>query len=448
MLTPNTVPSAEPEIRVGIVLPEDQETRIEVHIPEGIAYELRSLEGVSKALPKGAQLVFEMQDAMTRALCNDEFVDVSGTWQVQPSIDYEITARCGALVRGVISGRSFHWRKHIDVYLPGILEIGILEGQLTLINELPIEEYLMCVATSEMGAECPAALIESQTIVARSWMLANVEMKHRSLGMDVCNDDCCQRYQGTTHLSRQSIEGARNTFGQVLLYDQRICDARYSKSCGGVMETFENVWSGPALPYMQPLPDAAQDFQHAALPLDTEEKVRQWIEDLPRTFCSSKMIPEDELQKYLGSVDEKGTYFRWQFRYSQAELTALLNRKCQLEASAILDVEPVRRGHSGRLIELNVHYLDAKGAAKTERITDQYRIREVFHESFLYSSAFVVDKIGPEQNSPEAFVLKGAGWGHGAGYCQIGAVGMALSGYTTEQIVLHYFPGSQLKKIY
>ena len=447
MLEPNTVPDQEPILRVGIILPEDDQQNVKLEIPEDIKYQVVDENGNRKDLRSLSGLNFTWQNKQVDLEIDDDYKDQAKKWNIVPvNSDYHIGHKSGIKVEKVISGRSFHWKKYIDVFLPGKIEIMAYDNSLMLINELPIEQYLMCVATSEMGTACPDALIESQTIAARSWMLANVEQKHRHLGFDVCNDDCCQRYQGTNNLSELSIQGALNTSGQVLMYENQICDARYSKSCGGVMETFENVWEGDELPYMQPLPDAPSDFDDHNLPLDSEEKVKNWIDKVPETFCSPKVIPEDDLKKYLGSVDEEGHYFRWEFQYSQKEITALLNKKCKLQADKIKAIQPVERGHSGRLIKVLVKYM-LNDQEKEHIIEDQYHIRECFHDSFLYSSAFYVKTEG-EREIPSKFILKGAGWGHGAGYCQIGAVGMALKGYSTQEIVYHYFPGSQLKKIY
>ena len=447
MLEPGIIPEKEPDLRVGIILPEDKQQEVSLIIPEKPDYVLFNNEEKIKKLSHGDELVFSIDKEDVSVSIGDDFKGKSAKWKIMPvSDDYKMKKEAGIQVKQVISGRSFHWKKYIDVFLPGKVEISNDNSNLMLINELPIEEYLMCVATSEMGTACPKELIESQTIVARSWMLANVEQKHRHLGFDVCNDDCCQRYQGTNNLSEQSILGAMNTFGQVLMYDSEICDSRYSKSCGGVMETFENVWRGDSLPYMKPIPDAKENFSNPNLPLNSEEKVENWINSVPETFCSPKIIPEDELKQYLGSVDEEGHYFGWQFEFSQKELTDLLNKKLDLKAEGIKSIEPVERGFSGRLIKVRINFIK-DGQEKSTIVKDQYQIRDTLHDSFLYSSAFIVESKGAH-DLPDKFILKGAGWGHGAGYCQIGAVGMALEGYSTKEIVYHYFPGSNLKKIY
>ncbi len=446
MLEPNTIPREEPLIRVGIVLPEDDQQQLTCHIPTDPVYELKSGQHESQKIAAGAQIEFKRENEQVTVISNNELLGRAKQWQLIPgSMRAGMQTRAGIRVEDVVSGRQFHWKKLIGVYLTGILEISVTQNSLLLVNELPLEHYLMCVATSEMGAACPDALIESQTIVARSWMLANVEMKHRHLGFDVCNDDCCQRYQGTTFLSDLSIQGALSTYGKVLMYAGRICDARYSKSCGGVMETFEKVWGGKPLPYMQPLPDAPPEFDDSALPLNSEEKVNAWITKVPETFCSPHFIPEEKLKQYLGSVDEEDNYFRWKFSYSQSEITALLNKKLKLEAEAITALDPLERGYSGRVIRLKISYR-RKGQTESKIIKDQYEIRRCLHSAFLYSAAFIVDC--DQAEIPEEFVLRGAGWGHGAGYCQIGALGMALQGYSATDIVNHYFPETELQNIY
>jgi len=449
MLTPNVIPSKEPELRVGIVLPEDKLTKIEIVTPDSPDYQLQSDEKNPELLSGDASLRFEIINDQIAAFINDQKALAANRWVVKPLQSFrKITNKSGLKVKSVIAGRGFHWKKNIDVYLPGSVDIRIVDGVLLLTNVVPIEQYLMCVATSEMGAACPPALIESQTIVARSWMLANVEMKHRNLDLDVCNDDCCQRYQGTTFLSEDAVQGTMNTYGKVLIYNDKICDARYYKSCGGITETFENVFGGEPVNYLQPVVDAPGNFQHSALPLDSEESVKRWIDDVPDTFCSPHTIPENDLTKYLGSVDEEGKYFRWNFRYTQKEITVLLNFKLNLNAKEILALEPIHRGFSGRITKIRIVYKNSSNERKSVIVSDQYNIRQALHDLFLYSSAFVVNVEYGSGDAPKAFNLKGAGWGHGVGYCQIGALGMALKGYSTEDIVLHYYPGSQLKKIY
>ncbi len=443
MLEPGVIPTSEPMLRVGIILPEDRYTSLTLQIPETPGYQLEC-SGRSVVLSPGSELFFKYTaqgivfEAEGRAFTAPSEIQIFP----QETISEPAPGQ-GILIKNVISGRDFHWKKYINVTYSGTIILRRHEDRLIVINELPIEHYLMCVATSEMGAACPEALIEAQTIAARSWMLANVEQKHVQLGMDVCNDDCCQRYQGTTFLTPQSVKGALNTYGQVLIYNDAICDARYSKSCGGVMEAFENIWPGKAHPYLQVKADNEDEPGEWHKPLSDEINFKFWVEHTPDAFCSPQVIPENELGKYLGSVDEDGHYYRWQEVITQDDLKDTLKRFHHITAAAISDITILRRGGSGRVLQLRISYPDAQGDSQELILDDEFAIRQTMHKKFLYSSAFTVEKTA-DQN----FILRGAGWGHGVGLCQIGALGMSLKGYNSSQIVYHYYPGSVLKKIY
>ena len=449
MLQPGVIPNSEPILNVGIILPEDRYTELELVIPGDIPCQI-TFSGRTLQPPGGEAIVFRrVQDGISFTSGGREYL-ASDNIEISPVEDNQLPApRSGVRINKVISGRDFHWKKYIDVFLPGKVMIKPHENHLLVVNELPIEHYLACVATSEMGAACPPALIEAQTITARSWMLANVEQKHVHLGMDVCNDDCCQRYQGTTFLTEQSLKGALNTFGQVLIYDDTICDARYSKSCGGIMESFDTIWGGRPLDYLQVKADSLDEPAEWHKPLSDESNFEQWINSSPETFCSPAVIPEANLTQYLGSVDEQSRYFRWKQHISQAEMTENMNRYHPINAAAITKIQIHQRGGSGRTNSLTVHYLDQKQAAHSIDIKAEFSIRQSMHAKFLYSSAFLVQAEGAGKDGiPSHFMLRGAGWGHGVGLCQIGALGMSLKGYSTEAILSHYFPGSQLKEIY
>jgi SpoIID/LytB domain protein len=443
MLKENHIPNKEPSLCVGIILPQDETKKIQVHLFGNSVYSLSS-NTVQKHDLKNKTLLFDKnQDSIHL----DSFGD-SNSWAITQRSEDPAKPKSGLLVKNIKAGRGFHWQKRIDVYLPGNIEIACAEGNLILVNELPLEQYLMCVATSEMSAKCPLALIEAQTIVARSWMLANVEQKHIHLGMDVCNDDCCQRYQGTAHLSDFSIQGTCNTTGQVLMYQNKICDARYSKSCGGIMETFPTIWCGLHQDYLQAIPDASGDFKHDCYPLNSEETVKNWINDIPNSFCSSISVPENSLTQYLGDVDEQGHYFRWQISLRQKEILDLLNRQLNLKANVILDLIPLTRGGSGRIIELKILFTDKENQKAEVIVERDFEIRRILHKGFLYSSCIYIEKKAYDSGIPAEFTIHGAGWGHGVGLCQIGALGMSLQDYGVAEILSHYYPGSHLVKIY
>ena len=435
MLKSNHIPEKEPMIRVGLILPEDRQSGLRLHAPNPV--QLHAESGEARWVPAG-ECRIEVE--------GDELVIHASSFLFRgKKLSLESTNPGTSMIIGpVTAGRAFHWEKRIDVRVTHRLDITCDAGSLLVINELPLENYLACVATSEMSAACPDSFIEVQTIVARSWMLANVEQKHIRLGFDVCNDDCCQRYQGINDLSPKALETALRSRGKVLISEGRICDARYSKSCGGVTERFENLWEGKSLPYMVnqvdgkdiPLPDLTQES-----PFET------WVHSVPDTFCSPHHIPENELAKYLGKVDEGGKYFRWKKTISQQELLRNVREKLCLDATAILDLIPRKRAGSGRMLELVILIQEPRGQVREISVYKDYEIRKVLDPAFLYSSACTIVKNQDAGTLPD-FTYFGAGWGHGAGLCQIGALGMSLDGYSSESILTHYYPGTKLKKIY
>ncbi len=443
MLEKNTIPKTEPLIRVGIILPEDSFDKVNIEIPRNMPFVASSEHG--EQISHTDILDFNVSNGAI--LLNS--VLTANTWLLKPGENYPIKPKSGFKIKNVIAGRGFHWQKLIDVWLPGRVEITMIDGSLILINELSLEEYLMCVATSEMGAKCPHALLEAQTIVARSWMLANVEQKHIDLGMDVCNDDCCQRYQGSGNLTQHAIDSALASKGQVVMYQDNICDARYSKSCGGIMESFSTVWGGDELPYLQNLPDIAEeDIIQPINPIRDEQSAKNWINSQPPAFCSPQTISEESLPEYLGNVDEGGKYYRWQVNYSQDEFRNLLNDRIGIDALYISDISVLSRGGSGRIKKLQISYQSADGQIAQIILDRDVAIRQALHKGFLYSSCIYFELTRDAVNKISGISIRGAGWGHGVGLCQIGALGMALKEYSSQQIVAHYYPGSRLKKIY
>lgn len=443
MLQPGVIPDSEPKIRVGLILPEDRYTSLSVLVPAGPVYQIR-FSGRTLPLHGEKDILFRYSSGHTEFNIDTESYRAPSEIFIEPVYEKaEIEPAKGVTVKNMISGRDFHWKKYINAVYPGTLIIKPYEDRLLLINELPIEQYLMCVATSEMSSACPAALIEAQTIAARSWMLANVEQKHTDLTMDVCNDDCCQRYQGSTFLSTQSIEGAKSTYGQVLIYNNKICDARYSKSCGGMMETFDTIWNKENPGYLKSIPDSDKKLEPWSGQLNEEKVLQDWLKSEPQTFCSPHTIAETELPKYLGNVDEAGHYFRWQVSVSQDEIIGNLKHHHHIIANEINNIKVLKRGGSGRAASISIVYVAADGSEQSLRIDSEFSIRQTLQRKFLYSSAFIVNK-----TKDGSFQFTGAGWGHGVGLCQIGALGMALNTYSSEQIVLHYYPGSSLKRIY
>ena len=403
MLVKGQIPEKEPVVSIGLVLPEDRQKSIHIHD------ELSSQS-------------FEMTHSSDK--------------KYFPSSTY--------IIHSIRAGRGFHWEKQITITVEGELEIKTVDGYLFVINHIPLEKYLSCVATSEMSGECPPAFLESQTVAARSWLLAAAEQKHADLGIDACNDDCCQRYQGKGNLTDSAINAVLKTQGQVLIHDDKICDTRYSKSCGGISENNEYVWGGEPKPYLH----AVLDGEGSNIPnLKSESDLKKWLTDDQHCFCGPDYVPGNQLEKYLGNVDKSGSYFRWNVSFTLEELTILINEKTGKRFESIQSLQPLERGISGRIIQLRI---DGKinGEPSDLILENEYEIRWALHPDFLYSSAFIIEANSTADSLPSRFTFKGAGWGHGVGLCQIGALGMSLNGTSFTDILSHYFQSTELRKIY
>lgn len=416
MLIPGSIPNKEPLIRVGLILPEDKLTSIAVSFSDSQFYEIETGNRLHPSCKNANHTTINYDNGK---LVIPELGIIDTSLKIIPSIPSE----CPSLtLNGIPAGRGFHWEKQIRASYWGTVEFSIQDGKMMGVNELPLEAYLKCVATSEMSALCPPEFLKAQTIVARSWLLANIEQKHRHLGFDICNDDCCQRYQGMAHCTDASIQSADATFGEVIMFDDRICDARYSKSCGGISENFEHVWDGDPVPYLVSIVDEDEN-------------------GVP--FCSPEIVSETSLKTYIGNVDEKGQYFRWTYEATQNELIQSIKDKRNIYAVNIHDLIPLQKGRSGRITDLLIKYEDNHRVDQKIEIHSEYEIRNIMSPSFLFSSAFTIEK-----TEDGNFLLHGKGWGHGVGLCQIGALGMALSGKSSETILNHYYPQSILKQLY
>ena len=369
----------------------------------------------------------------------------------------------------VTIGIQFHWERKEDQTFKGSLEIRIENEKLTAINILPLEDYLVSVISSEMSATSNLELLKAHAIISRSWLLAQTEKskaishsgksyqsisetpeeyirwydREDHLNFDVCADDHCQRYQGITRQSTALVEQAvAQTRGMLLMNDGRICDARFSKSCGGISETFENVWEPEVHPYLQAIIDNPAPANGFDTNLTNEEAAQKWIRNAPEAFCNTH--DKAVLSQVLNDYDQETTdFYRWKLVYQQADLAELIARKSRRDFGAIVDLIPVERGLSGRLKKLKI-----VGTKLTLTIGKELEIRKTLSESHLYSSAFVIDKLDIQNGIPEQFILTGAGWGHGVGLCQIGAAMMGAKGYKYDEILLHYFCGASISKEY
>ena len=368
----------------------------------------------------------------------------------------------------VTIGVNFHWeRKEAQTFL-GKLRFIVENNNICAINELPVETYLISVISSEMRATSSLELLKAHAVISRSWLLAQMEqrkaensnaVKQPSLfktdneivrwydredhkHFDVCADDHCQRYQSITKAANKHVvEAIKQTAGEILTSRGEICDARYSKCCGGAVEEFQYCWENIKKPYLQALPDTMPDT--TSLPNLTNEAVaRQWILSSPNAFCNT--TDQKVLSQVLNDFDQETTdFYRWIQIYSQAEVKQLLEEKLAMQFGDIIDLIPMERGKSGRIYRLKII-----GTQRTLIIGKELEIRRALSKSHLYSSAFVVEKVDIKDGVPQQFIIKGAGWGHGVGLCQIGAAMMGVQGYRYDEILLHYYKSAEITKAY
>ena len=442
---------SEPHLRIGIMYQSEIIFRLnETYLlsPNGVPF-----EGIQKVNYRDGKIWL-----------NDELIDEE-TLLFEPVRYHEASFELNDVTIGI----QFHWERKEDQTFKGSLEFIIEDEKLTAINILPLEDYLVSVISSEMSATSNMELLKAHAIISRSWMLAQTQKgelikqsgktyqsisetpeeyirwydREDHLNFDVCADDHCQRYQGITRQSTQIVEQAvAETRGMLLMNNDQICDARFSKSCGGISETFENVWEPEVHPYLQSIIDNPSLPEGYHTDLTNEDAAQKWIRNEPEAFCNTH--DKEVLSQVLNDYDQETTdFYRWKLTYQQADLAELIARKSGRDFGAILDLIPVERGLSGRLKKLKI-----VGSKLTLTIGKELEIRKTLSESHLYSSAFVVDKQNITDGIPDEFILTGAGWGHGVGLCQIGAAMMGAKGYKYDQILLHYFRGASISKEY
>src|SRR5690554_1084422 len=375
-------------------------------------------------------------------------------------------------IKDVIIGVQFHWeRKENQQFLGGLkfITTGVGENKsITVINIVSLEDYLKSVISSEMSSTSSEELLKSHAIISRSWLLSQIlnnlsnnkkKSDYKSSTVtpteiirwydredhdhfDVCADDHCQRYQGITRQNTELVERVVNeTIGKVVSYRGSICDTRYSKCCGGIMEAFENVWEPLIHPYLQGKPDNYSG--HPFPNLSEEEEAEKWIKSSPDAFCNTQ--DEVVLKQVLNDYDQETVdFYRWSITYTQSEISDLINKRLGIDFGNIIDLIPIERGVSGRIKRLKII-----GTEKVMIIGKELEIRRTLSNSHLYSSAFTVDTFDEDDEGiPHKFLLTGAGWGHGVGLCQIGAAMMAEKGYKYDEILKHYFPDTDIKTEY
>ena len=369
----------------------------------------------------------------------------------------------------VTIGINFHWERQETQVFNGTLKFVVHEDKITAINILPVEDYLISVISSEMNATSSLELLKAHAVVSRSWLFAQIEkrkaMSDKGDGFfsfiktkdeyirwydredhtifDVCADDHCQRYQGITKASNATVAKAvKATRGQILIYDNKICDARFSKCCGGATEEFEYCWEDKHYDYLSAVRDSDKEEARPLPDLTNEKEAEHWIRKAPKSFCDTH--DKKILSQILNNYDqETPDFYRWKVRYTQEELATLIRENTKTDYGDIIDLIPIQRGTSGRICKLKI-----VGSLKTLTIGKELEIRRTLSKSHLFSSAFVVDKGELKDGVPQWFLLSGAGWGHGVGLCQIGAAVMGEKGYTYNEILLHYYKNAEIKRFY
>lgn len=360
----------------------------------------------------------------------------------------------------VTIGVDFHWQRNEEQVFTGEIIFFVQDSGVRVVNRVPVEDYLVSVISSEMRATSSLQFLMAHTIISRSWLYAQLLRKENvtcgalgyenedevirwyaredHVGFDLCADDHCQRYQGLTRVVNENVKRAvEATSGMVLAYGDEVCDARFSKCCGGATERFSACWEQEEKPYLLSFAD---NRDKTALPdLTNEDEARRWIESAPDAFCNTD--DSAVLSQILNGYDrEINDFYRWRVQYTQSELSQLVAVRSGIDFGTIQALEPVERSTSGRLVRLRI-----VGSKRTMVVGKELEIRRWLSTSHLYSSAFVADV--DCSGSEPLFVLKGAGWGHGVGLCQIGAALMGEKGCSYSEILSHYYPGSELKNI-
>lgn len=355
-------------------------------------------------------------------------------------------------LHNVTIGMQFHWERQETQTFRGGLILSVENNRIRAINCIDTESYLESVISSEMSANASLELLKAHAVISRSWLMRPILQpepliipadnrneeyirwyeRDTHTTFHVCADDHCQRYQGITRATHPNVHQAvKATAGELLMYGDRICDARFSKSCGGVSELFESCWNDRHHPYLVPVRDAAA----SSLPDLTQEKnARKWIMSTPEAFCHT--ADKAVLSQILNGYDQETTdFYRWTVYYTQTELSDIIRRKSGIDIGILTDITPIERGASGRIIRLQLC-----GTRRSITVGKELEIRKWLSDTHLYSSAFVIDK------EDDCFILHGAGWGHGVGLCQIGAAMMAHQGYDYQHILAHYFKNTTLQK--
>jgi len=433
--------NTEPKVKVGIM---DGQTEVIGHLEGNFRVNASGLVSGRFSARREGQMIILADEA---------------DHEVIRSTPIRLTAQKDSTfeLSNVIIGNRFHWERKEDQVYRGDLILQLGEDRtICAINEILLEDYLKSVISSEMSAEAPIEFLKAHAILSRSWFLAGLDRRKgektsaRKLIQkdgevirwydredhdlfDVCSDDHCQRYHGITKvISQRAEEAIRKTNGTVMTYRNEICDARYSKACGGITENFETAWNDKRIPYLRSTSDASTSHH----PIGTEEEATAWILSKPDAYCNTK--DAHLLERILPEVDrETKDFFRWEVECSRKELEEILQKQTDFDFGELTEIVPISRGPSGRISRLRI-----VGSKKSMVVGKELEIRRCLSDTHLYSSAFIV------RLEADRVVFHGAGWGHGVGLCQIGAAVMATQGFSAEEILKHYFRGVEIRKIY
>ena len=443
--------STAPEIRVGILSATEITFTLsgEFSDPSGLVYSSETLTAINK----DSKLLIRGNAG--------EVIKESG-YILFPSMQPD----CSFTLHSVTIGVNFHWQRKEDQSFRGAIMLLTEGDKLTAVNIISLEEYLVSVISSEMNATSSEEFLKAHAVVSRSWLIAQMEKsrglnieegfagqytseeeiirwydREEHLNYDVCADDHCQRYQGITRASTPGVIKAINdTFGVVLMSDGSVCDSRYYKCCGGITELYESVWDPVNHPYIQKVIDNPYPPEGYDVNLEDEINAVKWIKSIPPAFCNTN--DQSILSQVLNDYDqETNDFYRWTVKYKQQELSELVREKTGIDFGTVTDLIPSARGASGRITRLKI-----KGTRREIYIGKELEIRKALSKTHLYSSCFTCEKITEDDET--IFILSGAGWGHGVGLCQIGAAVMGAKGFNYNDILMHYFRGATLERLY
>ena len=435
----------EPKVHVGIL----SETKIEFIFPDTYRVNEKEVSGKQLVLFDNGKILWK----------NNRYDELLFEPLREETDSFELL--------DVTIGINFHWERKENQRFHGALKFIVEDEKITGINVIHVEDYLTSVISSEMSATASLELLKAHAVISRSWLLAQIQKnkeiadinptytasvqtekefirwydREDHMHFDVCADDHCQRYQGITRASTEMVEQAiQATRGQVLTSENKICDARFSKCCGGAFEEFQYCWEDVKHPYLVKQRDSKKATFLPDLRIHSEAE--KWIRTSPDAFCNTK--EKRILSQVLNNYDQETTdFYRWKVEYTQEELAKLIFQRSGIDYGQVIDLIPIERGTSARISKLKII-----GTKKTLIIGKELEIRRTLSPSHLYSSAFVVDKTEVKNGIHGKFILTGAGWGHGVGLCQIGAAVMGEQGYAYDEILLHYYIGAAIEKLY